>query len=141
MDAPLFGRLLNILDYALASLVRKFLKNVLVFAVFTLVIFLFTSFQLTSRALTEIARQALSTAPDITVQQMSAGRQDSIPLAAKGQLSGIVGIKRVDERIWGYYFDEQNGANYTVIGMTAMPEHGPEKKLAGIIRRAIAGRG
>jgi ABC-type lipoprotein release transport system permease subunit len=132
MDAPLFGRLLNILDYALASLIRKFLKNVLVFAVFTLVVFLFTSFQLTSRALTAIARQALTTAPDITVQQMSAGRQDSIPLAAKEQLSGIAGVKRVDERIWGYYFDEQTGANYTVIGMASMPEHGREKSWPGL---------
>jgi ABC-type lipoprotein release transport system permease subunit len=132
MDSHVFGRLLNILDYALASLVRKFLKNVMVFAVFTLVIFLFSSFQLTSRALTEIARQTLSTAPDITVQQMSAGRQTSIPLAAKEQLSEILGIRQVDERIWGYYFDEQNGANYTVIGMTAMPEHGRGKTWPGL---------
>lgn len=127
MDAPFFGRLLNILDYALISLRRKLLKNVVVFTVFALVIFLFASFQLTSRALMEIARQTLATAPDITVQQMSAGRQTSISLSAREQLTGIFGVKRVDARIWGYYFDERNGANYTVVGMTELPENDPGK--------------
>ncbi|MFH0781715.1 MAG: FtsX-like permease family protein [Pseudomonadota bacterium] len=128
METSVFGRQLNILDYALASLRRKLLKNIVVFTVFTLVIFLFSSFQLTSRALTEIARQSLATAPDITVQQMSAGRQSSIPLAAKEQLQGIFGIRRIDTRIWGYYFDEKNGANYTVIGLSAVPESAPGGK-------------
>ncbi len=132
MDAHAFGRLLNILDYALASLRRKLLKNSVVFAVFALVIFLFSSFQLTSRALTEIARQTLGTAPDITVQQMSAGRQTSIALDARQQLMGISGVKRVDARVWGYYFDERNGANYTIIGMAAPPENDPGKTWPGL---------
>lgn len=132
MDAHVFGRLLNILDYALSSLRRKLLKNFGVFAVFSVVIFLFSSFQLTSRALMEIARQSLVTAPDITVQQMSAGRQTSIPLAAKEQLAGIFGIRKIDARIWGYYFDESNGANYTVIGMPAMPNNAPGSAWPGL---------
>ncbi|MBU1568377.1 MAG: FtsX-like permease family protein [Proteobacteria bacterium] len=132
MDAPYIGRLLNILDYALSSLRRKLLKNFGVFTVFSVVIFLFSSFQLTSRALTEIARQTLTTAPDITVQQMSAGRQSSIPLAAKEQLAAIFGIKKIDARIWGYYFDESNGANYTVIGMDTMPDHAPGSPWPGL---------
>jgi ABC-type lipoprotein release transport system permease subunit len=122
MEPPGLGRLLNILDYALASLRRKRLKNLVVFTVFTAVILLFSSFQLLSRALTEIAVRALDTAPDITVQQMSAGRQTEIARSVKNQLAGIFGIEKIEERIWGYYFDEQNGANYTVIGLTAMPE-------------------
>lgn len=127
-----FGRLLNILDYALHSLRRKFLKNAGVFAVFTVVIFLLSSFQLTSSAFVDIARQTLGTAPDITVQQMSAGRQASIPLTAGDQLTGILGIKKIEPRIWGYYFDEKNGANYTVIGMAAMPEASPERPWPGL---------
>ena len=111
------GRLLNILDYALYSLRRKTLKNISVFSIFTLVIFLFASFQLMSRALTEAAQSILATAPDITVQQMSAGRQVGIASAARLQLTPIYGIARIEERIWGYYFDESNGANYTVIGL------------------------
>ncbi len=118
MTGNTVGRILNILDYALYSLRRKSLKSSSIFLIFTLVIFLFASFQLMSRALTEAAISILSTAPDITVQQMSAGRQVGIASAAKSQLAPIFGIARIKERIWGYYFDESNGANYTVIGLS-----------------------
>lgn len=126
MTANIVGRLLNILDYALYSLRRKTLKNFSIFIIFTLVIFLFASFQLMSRAVSEAAEGVLTAAPDITVQQMSAGRQIGIASAAKSQLAPILGITDIEERIWGYYFDESNGANYTVIGL---PD--PGKDFAG----------
>jgi ABC-type lipoprotein release transport system permease subunit len=126
------GRLLNILDYALYSLKRKLFKNASVFTIFTLVVFLFGSFQLVSKALTEAAEKILVTAPDITVQQMSAGRQISIAVSAQNELAEIFGIKKIDERIWGYYFDEDNGANYTVIGVQTPYADPPETALFGL---------
>ncbi len=120
MQMNSLGRLLNILDYALYSLKRKLFKNIGVFILFTLVVFFFGSFQLLNKALSEAAEKILATAPDITVQQMSAGRQVSIADSAKIKLAKIFGIKKIDERIWGYYFDESNGANYTVIGLQTM---------------------
>ena len=122
MTTNYLGRLLNILDYALFSLKRKRLKNTSVFALFALVIFLFASFQLVSKALTEAAQTLLATAPDITVQQMSAGRQVAIASKDTVPLAAIFGIRKINERIWGYYFDESNGANYTVIGVQALVE-------------------
>jgi ABC-type lipoprotein release transport system permease subunit len=117
MDPHPLGRLLNILDYAISSLRRKLLKNLLVLVVFTAVVFLFSSLLLTKSALTDMAGQLLAAAPDITVQQLSGGRQVSITTAAEDQLQGIPGIRQIRKRIWGYYFDEKNGANYTVIGL------------------------
>jgi ABC-type lipoprotein release transport system permease subunit len=135
------GRLLNILDYALYSLKRKLFKNVSVFSIFTLVIFLFGSFQLVSKALTEAAETILATAPDITVQQMSAGRQVSIAASAKTEIAEIFGIKKTDERIWGYYFDEDNGANYTVIGVQPQFDNPPKTRLLDLAegRLPVAG--
>lgn len=126
------GRLLNILDYALYSLRRKSLKNVSIFIIFTLVIFLFASFQLVSRALTDAAQTILATAPDITVQQMLAGRQVGIASSAKTQLVPIFGIKHIEERIWGYYFDEGNGANYTIIGLPTLTNDSRDTRLFGL---------
>lgn len=126
------GRLLNILDYALYGLRRKFLKNVSVFCLFTLVIFFLSFFLLVSKALTEAAQKILASAPDITVQQMSAGRQISIAASAAEKLAGIFGIRKIDERIWGYYFDESNGANYTVIGMRAPFVNSPTAVQLGL---------
>jgi len=116
MNAHSLGRFLNILDYGLLSLKRKKIKNISIFLVFALVVFLFGSFQLVTGALTEIAQNVLTTGPDITVQQLSAGRQVSIATSSQEKLKNIFGIKKIDKRIWGYYFDESNGANYTVMG-------------------------
>lgn len=127
-----FGRFLNILDYALGSLMRNFGKNCSIFILFTLVIFLFASFQLMTGSLTVLAEKILVTAPDITVQQMSAGRQVAIAEAAKEKLAGILGVKKVSERIWGYYFDEATGANYTVIGLTPPEEARDDARWPGV---------
>ena len=110
---------LNILDYGLHSLWQKKGRNFCVFLIFSGVIFLLASFQFMSASLTRTAELLLATVPDITVQQLSAGRQ--IPLSDKslGQLDTVFGISSIRPRIWGYYFDESNGANYTVIGSSA----------------------
>jgi ABC-type lipoprotein release transport system permease subunit len=116
-------RQLNILDYALSSLWRRKIKNISVILVFSAVIFLLASLQMVTQALTGAASAALAQAPDITVQRLSAGRQEAIPLAYQKKFSAVLGIRQVVPRIWGYHFDATNGANYTVMGLdpTAMP--------------------
>jgi len=108
---------LNLLDYALTTLWRRKLKNCGIVLVFTVVVFLFGSLQLMTRGLTEAAEEILADAPDITVQQMSAGRQVSLHQEAGGKIEKILGVTKAIPRIWGYHFDEGNGANYTIIGM------------------------
>lgn len=110
---------LNILDYSLSSLWRRRLKNLSVMLVFAIVIFLLASFQMVTSALTKTAEDSLAYAPDITVQKMSAGRQEAIPLAYLEKINSILGIQRIVPRIWGYHFDEKNLANYTILGINA----------------------
>ena len=122
---------INILDYSLSSLWRRKLKNISVLLVFTLVIFLLASFQMVTEALTKLAGDSLQSAPEITIQKIVAGRQESIPMSYESQLSEIFGIQKIVPRIWGYYFDEANLANYTIMGLdiSAMP-HGKQLNLA-----------
>ncbi|ADH85626.1 ABC transporter permease [Desulfurivibrio alkaliphilus] len=108
---------LNLLDFALSSLWRRRLKNGAVLLVFAGVIFLVASFHLATTALTETATRLLAPAPDIVIQKMAAGRQESVPLAYEQELAGFFGIKKVVPRIWGYYFDEIREANFTVLGV------------------------
>lgn len=117
---------LSILDFSLSSLWRHRIKSISVLLVFAAVIFLLASFQMVTQALSDKAKQVLAHTPEITLQKMSAGRQESIPLAYGEQLAGIFGIRRVVPRIWGYYFDEVRLANYTVMGLEVneMPEGG-----------------
>jgi lipoprotein-releasing system permease protein len=121
---PALEKHLNLLDYALASLWRRRLKNLGLITVFAGVIFLVASFQILTSSLTHTAETMLAETPEIVVQKMSAGRQESIPLAYLDRLDGIFGIRAAVPRIWGYYFDETSGANYTVLAVDrmAMPE-------------------
>ena len=48
---------------------------------------------------------------------MSAGRQEAIPLSYTEKLKSIYGIRAVIPRVWGYYFDESNLANFTVLAL------------------------
>lgn len=118
MDINWLGRIGNILDYALIGLQKKRMKSLAIVVIFALVVFFFSSFQLIGSALRESAVKLLAGAPDITVQQLSAGRQTSIEKSKVDSITAIYGIKKVRERIWGYYFDEKNGANFTVIGLS-----------------------
>jgi ABC-type lipoprotein release transport system permease subunit len=126
MLPPFLEKPLNILDYSLSSVWRHKGKNISVMAVFASVIFLLSSFQMVTRALTEKAAAVLAYAPEITVQRMSAGRQDHLPIAYQQHLASIFGIQKAVPRVWGYYFDETHLANYTILGLdtSAMPEGG-----------------
>jgi len=118
-----FEKQLNIIDYSLSSIWRRRFKSLGVAVVFAGVIFLLASFQMTTKALTIVAGDSLAAAPEITIQKMRAGRQESIPVAYQTKLGGIFGIRTITPRIWGYYFSEINGANYTILGLDplAMP--------------------
>ena len=137
---------LNILDFALSSLWRRKLKNLGIMLVFSLVIFLLGSFQMLTGALTNSADAVLQNTPEITIQKMSAGRQEAIPLAYINKLNSIYGIRAIIPRVWGYYFDESTLANFTVLALdhNAMPNgsklnltlshgHFPKKTESGTV--------
>jgi ABC-type lipoprotein release transport system permease subunit len=111
-----FNRQRNILDYALGSLWRQRWKNSSVVLVFALVIFLISSFRLAVSSLEVATRQMLETVPDIVVQKLAGGRQVGLVADLVAELEQVYGVHEVRPRVWGYYFDETNGANYTVIG-------------------------
>jgi len=135
-----FEKNLNLLDYSLSSLWRRKLKNLGIVTVFAGVIFLVASFQILTSSLTNVAQEMLKETPEIVVQKMSAGRQESIPLSYINSLDGIFGIRSTVPRIWGYYFDETSGANYTVMAVdrNLMPSG---KKLEMVIEGSFPDEG
>lgn len=125
------SRSLNILDYAISLLLRQRLKNFSILFVFSAVIFLLSSFQLATSALRKSAEILLTAVPDVTVQMMSAGRQVPLHISSQEAVKGVLGIADIKQRIWGYYFDEKNGANYTVIGL-------PQNSVATAVEQSLA---
>lgn len=121
-----FEKQINVLDYALSSLWRRKGKNISVFLVFTFVIFLLASFQFLTRSLLDSAQTSLQHAPEITVQHMVAGRQESISVSFAEKIKDIFGVRKVTPRVWGYKFNEVTGSNITVMALAHFPELGPE---------------
>jgi len=132
---------LNLLDYALASLWRRKLKNLGVMGVFAAVICLIASFQFLTASLTATAEELLAEAPEIVVQKMSAGRQEALPLGYLSRLEGLHGVRGAVPRIWGYYFNETTGANYTVLAVDPARMPGNSRLLQGIEGSLPAGEG
>jgi ABC-type lipoprotein release transport system permease subunit len=108
-------RHLNILEFTLASLLRRRGKNLSLLFVYLLVIFLLASLLFFVSALKREAAIILNDAPDMVVQRLMAGRQDLVPAGYADEIARIRGVTAVQPRLWGYYYDSLNGANYTII--------------------------
>ncbi|MDD2541446.1 MAG: FtsX-like permease family protein [Desulfuromonadaceae bacterium] len=108
-------RHLNILDFTLASLLRRRAKNLSLLAIYLLVIFMLASLAFFVTALKKEATIILSDAPDMIVQRLMAGRQDLVPADYAVEIAKIRGVTAVRPRLWGYYYDALNGANYTIM--------------------------
>ncbi len=105
----------NIIDFTLTSLLRRKRKNISLIAVYALVVFLLASVTFFTHSIKKEAIFVLKDAPEMTVQRLTAGRHDLIPVGYIDTLRQIRGVKSVRSRLWGYYSDSINGANYTLI--------------------------
>lgn len=105
----------NIVDFTLASLLRRKGKNTALLIVYILVIFVLASVLLFTEALKREARTILAGSPDLIVQRMAAGRHDLIPAGYADGIRKMRGVRTVSARLWGYFFDPTVSANYTVV--------------------------
>jgi ABC-type lipoprotein release transport system permease subunit len=125
----------NILDFALSSLLRRKAKNISLFLVYTLIIFVIASLIFFVQALKREAALLLAEAPDMVVQRMIAGRHDLIPTQYAKKISAIRGVSEVTPRLWGYYYDPVFQANYTLlVPDTAPPLPGTITIGSGVAR-------
>jgi ABC-type lipoprotein release transport system permease subunit len=109
-------RYLKILEYALASLLRRPGKTCAILVVYTLMIVVLASVLFLTQALKTEATAMLAGGPQLVVQKTMAGRHELIPVAEVERLVDIPGVKEVKPRVWGYYYDALTGTNYTLQG-------------------------
>jgi ABC-type lipoprotein release transport system permease subunit len=105
----------NIVDFTISSLLRRKGKNAALMVVYTLVVCLLASVMFFTGAIRREASLVLQDAPEIMVQRLVAGRHDLIPVSYVETVRGIRGVQSASPRLWGYYYDPTNGANYTLI--------------------------
>jgi len=103
------------IDYTLSALWRRKTRNISLLAVYTLIIFLLSSVIFLSSALRQEAEAVLTDSPDIIVQRTVGGRHALIPIDYAVRIDEIRGTSRVRPRLWGYYYHQAAGANYTLM--------------------------
>ncbi len=106
-----------LLDFAISSIFRRGSKNIFIFFVFTLLIFLLSSVLFISNSIKSELDTTLNALPDITVQRLQAGRAINIPTSRINKLLAIDGVKAVIPRVWGYYYFANAGVNFSVVGI------------------------
>ncbi|PYF10268.1 FtsX-like permease family protein [Rhodobacter viridis] len=104
-----------LLDFTVAALARRRIKNLALVAVFATVVFLLASAMFFASSLRREAEATLAGAPDLIVQNLSLGRQAMIDAADLPKIAAIRGVATAEGRLWGYYYDRISGANYTVM--------------------------
>jgi ABC-type lipoprotein release transport system permease subunit len=103
----------HLIDFTLASLARRKVKNLGLLVVYTLLVFVLASVALYTHALRTEATHVLAGTPEIVLQRLVAGRHDLIPPGYIEQIGRIRGVQKKEGRLWGYYYDSVVKANYT----------------------------
>ncbi len=109
------ARQLHLADFTLGALMRRKGRNLMLLAVYTLVIFILASVLFFGSALRREATAALAGAPEVMVQNLVMGRHALAPSYWVEKLKDIRGTRHVQGRLWGYFYDQATGANYTVM--------------------------
>lgn len=117
---------LRILDLALAGLLLNKGRLLSTVLVYSFVVFLLASVLFLVGALRHEAALLLQNTPDLIVQKLQAGRHDLIPLDTITEIEKIRGVRGVEPRYWGYYYDPPTGVNYTIIGQESFSLEDPE---------------
>ena len=132
----------SILDYTLSSLLRRKAKNISLFFVYTLVVFLLGSAMFFTEAMKREASLILKDAPEMVVQRLLMGRYDPIPVDYLNKIRNIRGVTSAESRLWGYYYDPVTGANYTLMVPRNHPPASEEIVIGkGIAKSRVLGKG
>lgn len=124
---------LYITEYAINSLLRQRYKTLFIYLVLSALIFLLSSLFFITNSIKHELYSTVDSLPEITIQKIKAGRQDEIGVEAVDEILQISGVQSAVARVWGYYYFENAGVNFTLLGIDEYEEQYKEslKSVAG----------
>ncbi len=129
-----FEKQRHLIDFTLASLLRRKGRNLGLIFVYTLLVFVLASVMLYTHALRHEAHAILEGAPEVVLQRLVAGRHDLIAPGTIEKIGRVRGVQEMHGRLWGYYYDSVVKANYTFM----VPADGSVEKGTIIVGPALA---
>ena len=106
-----------LIEYAINSILRQKYKAIFITIVFTLLIFLLTSIFFITNSLRYELDSTVESLPEITIQNLKAGRVVDIDVDMVDDILGIAGVNDAVARVWGYYYFKNGGVNLSLVGI------------------------
>ena len=114
-----------LVDYTLSALGRHGWRNLVLFVVYSGIVFVLASTMLFTHAIRREAKALLAHSPEVLLQKLKAGRHAYLTRGELDGLGRLRGVSRVEGRRWGYFYDPLAGANYTLMApSTGYPDRG-----------------
>lgn len=110
---------LYLMEYALNALLREKYKSFFIMSIFTLLTFLLTSVFFITNSIKYELQSTVDTLPQIIVQKIKAGRHYDIDENVVDDILEIAGVDDAVARVWGYYYFENAGVNFSIVGIDA----------------------
>ncbi|MEA3498539.1 MAG: FtsX-like permease family protein [Campylobacterota bacterium] len=106
-----------LIEYAINSLLRSKEKNIFILIIFTFLIALITSVFFISNSIKHELNSTVDKLPAITIQKLQAGKVVDIESSRVDSIITIAGVEDAISRVWGYYYFENAGINFSIMGI------------------------
>jgi ABC-type lipoprotein release transport system permease subunit len=103
--------------HAAGAVGRRRGRSAILVAGLSLAVALVSAILFLTDALRLEARRASAAQPDVVVQRLIAGRPALLDVSEEKALSGVLGVRRVDPRVWGYLFVPELQGNLAIVGV------------------------
>lgn len=108
---------LYILEYAISSILRQKGKNFFILFIFTFLTFLLSSVFFIAHSIKYELNTTVDSLPQIIVQNLKAGKVYDMELSSLDEIVAITGVEDANARVWGYYYFDNAGVNFTIVGI------------------------
>lgn len=113
---------LYIVEYAINSLLRQKYKTFFVSFILSVLVFLLSSLFFITNSIKYELQSTVNSLPEITVQKIKAGRHYDIDVSVVDEILEITGVESAIARVWGYYYFENAGVNFSIVGLDEYEE-------------------
>ena len=123
-----------LIEYAISAILRQKSKSFFIAFVFTLLTFLLTTVFFITNSIKYELESTVDALPQITVQNIKAGRTSEIDVNQVDKILTIDGVSDAMARVWGYYYFENARVNFSIVGVDKF-ESQYKKSLENIVQK------
>ena len=123
-----------LIEYAINAILRDKYKNFFILSIFTILTFLLSSIFLITNSIKYELNSTIDALPQIIVQKLKGEKSYDIEVDRVDKILNIAGVSDVVARVWGYYYFENIGVNFTLVGVEQF-ENQYKKSLDKIVQK------